>query len=104
MPLEAAMVDKVVGLECAFHFDTRERFFHEAFRVLRPGGRLALADVVPNAARPGTVARRIQRMNWNTFPKKYSVPAANPDSHAASQAKLEGDGFRARALHAIRHN
>src|SRR3546814_9569929 len=104
MPLEAAMVDKVVGLECAFHFDTRERFFHEAFRVLRPGGRLALADVVPNAARPGTVARRIQRMNWNTFSKKYSVPAANADSHAAYKAKLEGAGFRDVRIESIRHH
>jgi ubiquinone/menaquinone biosynthesis C-methylase UbiE len=31
----------VVALECAFHFfQTRERFFREARRVLRPGGRL----------------------------------------------------------------
>ncbi|MEQ9335531.1 methyltransferase domain-containing protein [Thalassobaculum sp.] len=104
MPLEPASVDKVVGLECAFHFDTRERFFHEAFRVLRPGGRLVLADVVPNAPLPPGLGRRIQRMNWNTFSKKYSVPAANADSHDSYRGKLEGAGFRDVRIESIRHH
>jgi len=104
MPLDAVSVDKVVGLECAFHFDTREQFFHEAFRVLRPGGRLVLADVVPNTPLPPGFARRIQRMNWNTFSKKYSVPAANADSHDSYRAKLEGAGFRDVRIESIRHH
>ena len=93
MPMADASCDKVVGLECAFHFDTREDFFREAFRVLRPGGRVALVDVIPNTPAEGRFARRMQESTWKSFVTKYSVPPANADSREQYAAKLARAGF-----------
>jgi microcystin synthetase protein McyJ len=96
IPLEAGTVDKVVALESAFHFDTRERFFEEAYRVLRPGGRIALADCMPFVGeKPSGL--------WNRWGwRRWGVPPANIYDRTAYEQKLAARGFTQIEVESIR--
>ena len=48
LPFEDNTFDRVLAVECVFHFPSRVRFFEEVNRVLRPGGCLTLSDFVPS--------------------------------------------------------
>lgn len=43
--IESASVDRMMAIECAFYFD-RPRFYQRAAGILKPGGRLVLADIM----------------------------------------------------------
>ena len=102
MPIAANSVDLVVALESAFHFRTRERFFREAWRVLRPGGRLVTADIVPMPAVSQRSARLKQRISWGLVASKFAIPDQNACTLPGYRSLLGRCGFEAIAVESIR--
>ena len=61
IPLPAAAVDVVIS-NCVINLSTdKDRVLHEAFRVLRPGGRFAVSDVVVRGEVPAAVRRGVEQ-------------------------------------------
>jgi SAM-dependent methyltransferase len=45
LPFADGSVDGIISVEAAFHFRSRQEFFAECHRVLRPGGVLSMSDI-----------------------------------------------------------
>jgi microcystin synthetase protein McyJ len=97
MEFPDASFDKILGLECAFHFDTRDQFMREAFRVLKPGGTIALADMLPNPGKkPGLTT---------AFGRKYGhIPEANLYDREEYSRRLSAAGFGDVLVESIRQD
>ncbi len=102
IPFEGQSFDKVLALECALHFYTRESFFHEAFRVLKPGGRLAMADIIPipQSGRP-TLKGWLNAYMGRAF---WQICKENVYDHEVYREKMISAGFKNVEVTSIREH
>jgi ubiquinone/menaquinone biosynthesis C-methylase UbiE len=78
LPLEDESCTKVFAMESAFHFPSRVDFFSEALRVLKPGGVLVTADIVPKRTFLNwRFRRKVERFGWRGAPLKAVRKAAD---------------------------
>ncbi len=110
LPFTDGSFDGVISVEAAFHFSSRERFFAEAFRVLRPGGVLTMSDV-PTLRRPAGLREAIAAVAMLRVWGLRSGAAASPEqiTRAAEssgfvgvESELVGDRVVAPALRFVR--
>jgi len=84
LPVGDRSVDVVIS-NCVINLSPdKPRVFREAFRVLRPGGRIAISDIVASAPLPPQIARD---------PAALSGCIAGAPTHDELRAHLEAAGF-----------
>ena len=45
LPIADGAADGIISVEAAFHFSSRQAFFEQCYRVLRPGGVVTMSDI-----------------------------------------------------------
>jgi arsenite methyltransferase len=84
LPVDDQAVDVILS-NCVINLSTDKRqVFQEAFRVLKPGGRLAISDVVANGALPAHI---------RNDPDLYSACAAGAATISELTELMEQAGF-----------
>ena len=80
--------DKIIALDCAYHFNTREVFLKQAYRLLKKGGLLITSEVLPSAKDSYQgILKKINR-------KIMHIPDENMYDKEEYVRKLENIGFR----------
>jgi ubiquinone/menaquinone biosynthesis C-methylase UbiE len=89
LPFPDATFTHVLSIEGPEHFDTREKFLHEARRVLQPGGVIAMADfIVKNPPR-----NPFEKLVAEAARKLWQVPRANVYPAEVYRRKMQQAGF-----------
>lgn len=77
LPFAAESFDRVFCVEAMFHFDSRDAFLREAYRVLRADGRLVVTDILLHPPTDVAAARAVHAdlvAAYGPWPEPWSTP------------------------------
>ncbi len=89
IPFPDGSFTHVLSIEGPEHFDTREKFLHEAHRVLQPGGVIAMADFIVKRPPRNLIEKFVAEAARNL----WKVPRANVYPAEVYSEKMHGAGF-----------
>lgn len=78
--------DTIIAIESAFHFNSREKFFEEAYRTLKNTGTLCLTDCLPK--------RKTKSADFQENSERYGIPLENQYDIVEYIKKLKKIGFK----------
>jgi MPBQ/MSBQ methyltransferase len=88
----------IICVEAAFHFDTRERFLRDCVRLLKPGGVLALTDLLLHEAGHDLLPMW-PRANWLPNVSEYHNLLLRVGFSHANVIDITEEGWRSYARH-----
>ena len=91
-------VNRVLALDCVYHFPSRQRFLGKAFHRLQPGGRIAVTDFVLAGGRKDSPWKQLI---LRTMLKLSHIPVANMESEEDYISGLQKTGFEQVAMEDI---
>lgn len=96
LPFPDNSFDVVLSVEAMFHFSSRQAFFAEAYRVLKPGGRLVITDMLidpslPQLPLPGFLIEAAVQDGYGPWPEFWD---AEPHQLKAERAGFQSDWWQ----------
>lgn len=90
LEFDSETFDRVMGIECAFHFKTRELFLKQTKRVLKTDGKLILTDWIKGDTGEGKFASFFA----NLVLTYWNIPPKNIVNKKQYKIILEQNGFK----------